>query len=137
MERPFDNRALGNTFGTAATLAGAAGTFIPVSTSAILTRAFPDAFSSLWFLGLMLCGIAVLVGSHLRRVEGPVLVAVGLGVGACFLTSYGVLLLVNAGWPSFTAATFILTFAVTCSLRANRIRILIRNVQTALLTKGG
>ena len=137
MYRPFDNRAMANTFGTAATLAGAAGVMIPVSTSTVLTRAFPGAYAPLWFLGLMLCGVAVLIGSHLRRVEGPVLVGVGLGVGACFLTSYGVLLLVTAGWPSVTAATFILTFAVTCFLRANRIRILIRNVETALRAKGG
>jgi hypothetical protein len=137
VDKPFDNRALANTFGIAATLAGAAGAFIPVSTSAIISRAFPDAFAALWFLGLMLCGIAVLLGSQLRSYAGTKLVGVGLGVGACFLTSYGILLLVGAGWPSFTAATFVLTFAVTCFLRANRIRILIRDVETALLSKGG
>lgn len=137
MDKPFDNRLLANTFGTAATVSGFAGVFIPVTTSFILAQAFPGAYAQLFFFGLLLCGLAVVIGSNLETIEGPALVGVGLGVGGCFLTAYSVLLLVVAGMPSFTAATFIMSTAVACFVRANRIRILIRNVRTSLRTKGG
>ena len=136
MGRPFDNRLLANTFGIAAVAAGLAGLFIPASTSFVITEAFPGIYSSLWFFGLMLAGIATLAGPYSNRMEGPTLTGVGLGVGGCFLLSYGALLLTVAGWPSFTAACIVIAHAIACLIRANRIRLLIQHVMTSLRTKG-
>ena len=131
MNKPFhDPRPLVNTFGIAAVVAGLAGVFSSYLTSPVINEAFPGVYSTLWFLGLMLSGVAALAGDHMHRFEGPVLVGVGLGVGACFLISYGVLLVTIAG--SFTAACFVVALAVACVFRANRIWVCTRALSEAL-----
>ena len=134
MENPGVRRTA-TMFGVPAIIGGMAGAFAPLNTSHVITEAFPGFWGKLWFVGLMLTGVAALVGDRMHSYSGTVVAATGLGAGGCWLFSYGVLMLVVA-WPtSATASGFIFALAAACLYQAGAIWNRNHKVRTSL--RGG
>lgn len=85
-------------------LVSVVGLFTPVSPSiaSMLTEPGATAF----YLGLVLSGVATLVGIWIPRIEGPLIERIGLGVTALFLLAYIIAVFANSGTRGFMAVAF-------------------------------